>query len=405
MEASLKAKLAKAVDAVQKAAVDATHNIWLHPEQGDHETYAVSYLTDVLRKEGFTVRENLAGLATAFEADYGSGHPRIALLAEYDALPGYGPNKDQWGHACGHNWIAGNCLGTALAMKKLIDEKVVSGTICFMGCPTEESTGGKIPMAEQGCFDDMDLAMQIHINNGNQAEVGGGALAMNGIEFTFHGAASHAAAAPERGINALDACYLMFNGVNALRQHVTSDVRLHGIIVKGGAAPNIVPAEAVSRWEIRAEERSTVDALEKRFFDIAQGACLMTGATYDWHYFENKFDNCINFDELDQRMVEAIHASGYEHAIISKSSGAGSTDVGNVSQVCPTVHVNMGVGNMDGYSCHDEPFLKYTDGDGAYQILKNAIYAQTWLSVEAGADASMQKMLADAKKSLSTRNG
>ena len=117
MEASLKAKLAKAVDAVQKAAVDATHNIWLHPEQGDHETYAVSYLTDVLRKEGFTVRENLAGLATAFEADYGSGHPRIALLAEYDALPGYGPNKDQWGHACGHNWIAGNCLGTALAMK------------------------------------------------------------------------------------------------------------------------------------------------------------------------------------------------------------------------------------------------------------------------------------------------
>ena len=404
MEANLRAKLEEAVDAVQKAAIDATHNIWLHPEQGDHEEYAVAYLTGVLKDAGFTIKENVAGLATAFESDYGSGHPRIALLAEYDALPGYGPNKDQWGHACGHNWIAGNCLGTALAMKKLIDEKVISGTICFMGCPAEESTGGKIPMAEQGFFDDMDLAMQIHISNGNEAEVGGGALALNGIEFTFHGVASHAAAAPERGINALDACYLMFNGVNALRQHVTPDVRLHGIIVKGGAAPNIVPAEAVSRWEIRAEKRSTVDALEKRFFDIAQGACLMTGATYDWHYFENKFDNCVNFDELDQRMVEAIHASGYEHAFISKSSGAGSTDVGNVSQVCPTVHVNMGVGNMDGYSCHDEPFLKYTDGDGAYQILKNAIYAQTWLSVEACADASMQKMLADAKKSLSTRN-
>ena len=400
MEANLRAKLEEAVDAVQKAAIDATHNIWLHPEQGDHEEYAVAYLTGVLKDAGFTIKENVAGLATAFESDYGSGHPRIALLAEYDALPGYGPNKDQWGHACGHNWIAGNCLGTALAMKKLIDEKVISGTICFMGCPAEESTGGKIPMAEQGFFDDMDLAMQIHISNGNEAEVGGGALALNGIEFTFHGVASHAAAAPERGINALDACYLMFNGVNALRQHVTPDVRLHGIIVKGGAAPNIVPAEAVSRWEIRAEKRSTVDALEKRFFDIAQGACLMTGATYDWHYFENKFDNCVNFDELDQRMVEAIHASGYEHAFISKSSGAGSTDVGNVSQVCPTVHVNMGVGNMDGYSCHDEPFLKYTDGDGAYQILKNAIYAQTWLSVEACADASMQKMLAEAKKSL-----
>ena len=400
MEANLRAKLEEAVDAVQKAAIDATHNIWLHPEQGDHEEYAVAYLTGVLKDAGFTIKENVAGLATAFESDYGSGHPRNALLAEYDALPGYGPNKDQWGHACGHNWIAGNCLGTALAMKKLIDEKVISGTICFMGCPAEESTGGKIPMAEQGFFDDMDLAMQIHISNGNEAEVGGGALALNGIEFTFHGVASHAAAAPERGINALDACYLMFNGVNALRQHVTPDVRLHGIIVKGGAAPNIVPAEAVSRWEIRAEKRSTVDALEKRFFDIAQGACLMTGATYDWHYFENKFDNCVNFDELDQRMVEAIHASGYEHAFISKSSGAGSTDVGNVSQVCPTVHVNMGVGNMDGYSCHDEPFLKYTDGDGAYQILKNAIYAQTWLSVEACADASMQKMLAEAKESL-----
>ena len=400
MEANLKVKLEEAVDAAQQAAIDATHAIYLHPEPGDHETFAVSYLTDILRTAGFTIKENLAGLPTAFEADYGSGHPRIALLAEYDALPGYGPNKDQWGHACGHNWIAGNCLGTALAMKKLIDEKMISGTICFMGCPAEESTGGKVTMTEQGCFDDMDLAMQIHITNGNEAQVGGGALAFNGIEFTFHGVASHAAAAPEKGINALDACYLMFNGVNALRQHVPSDVKLHGIIVNGGAAPNIVPAEAASRWEIRAEKRSTVDALEKRFFDIAQGACLMTGATYSWRYFENKFDNCINFDSLDRLMVDAIHTSGYTNVKVSTDAGAGSTDVGNVSQVCPTVHVNMGVGNMDGYTCHEEPFLQYTDGKGAYEILRNAIYAQTYLSVEACTDAAVRQMLAEAKGQL-----
>ncbi len=400
MDAKMKKHLHEVTASVLKDAEAVSHEIWSHPESGDHEFHAVEYLTGRLQEAGFRIRKPLAGLETAFEADYGKGKPRIALLAEYDALPGFGPNQDQWGHACGHNWIAANTYGTAMVMKKLIDEGLIKGTICYMGCPAEETTGGKIPMAEQGVFDDMDLAMQIHITGGTQSMVGGQALALNGIEFTFHGVSSHAAAAPQNGINALDACYLMFNGINALRQHVTPDVRMHGVIINGGLAPNVVPALAVSRWEVRAAERESVDMLEKKVLNIAQGACLMTGATYEWKYFENRFDNCVFDSKLLDVLQEGMKEAGVKDIIRPDGPGAGSTDVGNVSQVCPTVYANLAVGNTDGYGTHQEGFLQHTDSKLAYKALEKAIFAQAYTCVQACTDKGMQAEIRRQKRAL-----
>ncbi|MBQ1356574.1 MAG: amidohydrolase [Solobacterium sp.] len=376
------------------------HEIFLHPEEGLKEFFAADYITGRLQAAGFRITRPAGGLETAFIAEYGEGHPRLALLAEYDALPGYGPLKDQWGHACGHNWIAANTWGTAMIMKDLLDEGLVSGTICYVGCPAEETIGGKVNLAEAGCFDDMDAAVQIHIGSGSGAYVGGHALALNGIEVTYHGVSSHAAGAPERGVNALDAAYLTFDGVNALRQHVTPDVRMHGVIINGGLAPNVVPALAVSRWEVRAAERATVDELERKFLNIVQGACLMTGATSEWKYFENKFDNCVNIAELNELFGQGFAFAGEAEIHTEPRGGSGSTDVGNVSMVCPTAFSHLGVGNTDGSGAHQEEFLPHCDGPEAYAALSRAVLAQTYFCAGIAADQDLQARLSECKQKL-----
>ena len=401
--AELLQRIKEAEQQARACYTDVCHDIFAHPEPGLQEYYAADLLTRTLQSNGFTVTRPVAGVETAFTAEYGSGHPHIALLAEYDALPGYGPQNDQWGHACGHNWIAANTLGAALILKQLMDEGLISGTVCYVGCPAEETVGCKADLVKAGIFDDTDLAMQIHIMGGNGADLGYRALAMNSIEFTYHGVSSHAAGAPERGVNALDACYLTFNGINALRQHITSDARIHGIVCDGGLAPNVVPALTRSRFYIRAEKREYVDELEQKVLHCAEGACLMTGASYEWRYFENSFDNYEGIPFLSDVFEEALVNAGVTGIRKAPRPYSGSTDVGNVSRVCPTAYCELGAGNTDGTNVHEEAFLPYVDGVNASESLKQAVLAQAILAADFCSDPAKQEELYRLRDAIHAR--
>ncbi len=375
-------------------------------EVGMQEYKSSAYLCEQLEKIGFRVTRPVAGIETAFMAEYGEGHPKVCFLAEYDALPGYGPNHDQNGHACGHNWIAANTFGAAHVLKEMYDRGLFKGTIVYAGSPAEETVGGKINMVEAGCYDDCDLAMQIHISGGKATRLGSQYLAMDSLRFVFHGVSSHAAGAPERGINALDAAYLMFNGVNALRQHITSDARIHGIISNGGLAPNVVPALAESLWYVRAADRNYVNELVQKVINCAKGACLMTGCTMDYEFVENSFDNLKVQTLLIDEFADCMASAGIEDIDTELKKPSGSSDVGNVSWVCPTVGSNMGIGNTDGCACHEEAFLPNCTGPVGFAGLYKAVLAQAFLALKAYTDpAFAEKLYAIKKQLMSERTG
>ena len=383
-------------------AEEVCQTVYDFAELGLQEYKSSAYLKEKLAELGFRVTENAGGLPTAFMAEYGEGHPRVAFLAEYDALPGYGPDSDQNGHACGHNWIAANCFGACQILKEMHDQGLFKGTIIYAGTPAEESVGGKINMVEAGCFDDVDLAMQVHIGGGEDTELGSQYLAMDSLLFTYHGRSSHAAGAPERGINALDACYLTFNGINALRQHVTPDTRIHGIITNGGLAPNVVPAVSQSKWYVRAADRAYVNELVEKVINCARGGALMTGSTVEYEFVENGFDNLKAQPELISVFAGCMKAAGVPEKNLKTAlrEPSGSSDVGNVSWACPTLGSSMGIGNLDGAKCHEEVFLPNCTGPVGFAGLKKAVLAQTFMALEAYTDEALQAKLAEIKAKL-----
>ena len=384
----------------QKYYEEICQRIYDYAELGEQEFQSSAYLKEQLEGLGFRVTAPLGGLPTAFRAEYGSGHPKVAFLAEYDALPGYGPLKDQNGHACGHNWIAANTFGACDVLRQLYDHHCFTGTIVYMGCPAEEMLGGKVNMVDAGCFDDIDAAMQIHIAGGTETKLAGQSLAIDSVEFTYHGVSSHAAGAPERGVNALDACYLMFDGVNALRQHVTPDARIHGVITNGGLAPNVVPALASSRWFVRAADRKYLNELTQKVINCARGGAMMTGAEMEWRYFENSYDNMKLNQTLIDAMAECMRAAGVENINTAEEAPRGSSDVGNVAWVTPTIACNMGIGNTDGAECHEESFLCNVIGERGFAGLHKAVLSQAFLALRIFTDPDMQSELAGQKQAI-----
>lgn len=363
-------------------------------ELGNNEYKSTAYLRDELEKIGFKVQLPYAGMDTAIRAEYGEGHPKIAFIAEYDALPGYGPDKNQNGHACGHNFIAANCFGACHILKQLKDETGFAGTIVYLGAPAEETTGGKVDLVKFGALEDIDAAIQIHIDGGDETHTWPQTLAIDSVEFTFEGVASHAAGAPEKGVNALDAAYLTFNGINALRQHVTPDARIHGIITEGGLAANIVPNHAVAQFYVRAENRAYLDTLTQKVINCAKGAELMTGAKMSLRYFENSFDN-LTINPVLKKFMEAnlvLAGEDDKYIVKEKQPRSGSSDLGNISQVVPTCYVSLAVHNPDGSSCHEEAFLPYCGvGELGVKALHKAVLAQAYTAIDVFADPDCLK--------------
>jgi aminobenzoyl-glutamate utilization protein B len=277
------------IDQNAAALAALSDEVWCYAEVGLHETLSAAAQAAYLQKQGFSVQLGTPGLPTAIVASYGAGKPVIGFLGEYDCLPGLSQEAEPYrkpiseggpGHGCGHNLLGVGSLASAVALKREIETGHAQGTVRYYGCPAEDSASGKVFMAKHGLFDDLDAALTWHPMHLNTTRWGSN-LANNSVRFAFHGRTAHAAAAPHMGISALDAVELMNVGVNYLREHIIQDARIHYVITKGGGQPNVVPAEAEVWYYVRAPHRSDVEDIYQKVIAIANGACLMTGATVD----------------------------------------------------------------------------------------------------------------------------
>ena len=356
---NIKEKLYNNIENLKNEIENISEFVFEHAELGNEEYISSAYLVQKLKEYGFQVTYPYLDIPTAFRAEYKKGDGlKIAFLPEYDALPGYGETKDKNAHACGHNWIAATTLGAAIGLATL-DENF-NGTIVVIGTPAEETVGGKCELVGKGAFSDIDAVIQMHLGAENNINVL--TLAMDSIEFNFFGVASHAAAYPEKGVNALDAVNLMFAGVNALRQHMKADARVAGIITEGGMACNIVPDKASCRYYIRSKERTYLKELTQKIINCARGAALMTGAELEYHNFENSYDNLIYNESLRNLLKTNLEDLGVNN-FVDDFEASGSSDIGNVSQVCPTVYCEIDTGAYPKVFAHHETFLDYVHGE------------------------------------------
>ena len=353
----------------KKVALD----IWNFAESGFKENKSSALLQSTLRENGFTVDAGIAGMPTAFVASYGSGKPVIALLAEFDALPGLSQDSSSIkspitdkinGHACGHHLFGAGSVASAIAIKTLLKEGKIKGTIKLFGSPAEEGGGGKVYLVRAGLFNDVDIALHWHPSARN-AVTFSSALAYKSAKFRFHGISAHASASPERGRSALDAVESMDYMVNMMREHIPQETRIHYVITNGGKAPNVVPDFAEVFYYVRNPERALVESIFDRVVKTAEGAAIGTETKMDYEVIDGTHDLLINKtlalnmqanlekvggitytpDELIFGKQLQSTFSGKIPSLDSASiikpleseKNQGSTDVGDVSYVVPTV--------------------------------------------------------------------
>lgn len=354
---------------------DISNFIFNHPEGGDEEYLSSLYLADLLKRNNFSLEYPYMGIPTAFRAEFGNNGPKIAFLAEYDALPGYGENGS-FAHACGHNWIAAVSVGTALVLSKMKTE--FNGKVVVIGTPAEETVGRKIDMAENGAFDDINAVFQMHLYE--NTNLNAKALAMDSWEFVFTGKSSHSAAYPHEGINALDAVNLTFAGINALRQQLRNDVRISGVINYGGDAPNVITAKASCRFHVRSDKRKYLNEVSEKVKNCARGAALMTGTKLEIVKFENSYDDLVVNKKLMELMQKNMIEAGFDD-ISDEPEVPGSTDIGNVSYKAPTFYGNVGIAG----GCarvHEEDFLNWANSDVAKEKIFKTIEALVYSALD-----------------------
>jgi amidohydrolase len=336
----LQERIISQVEKGRETYIKISHEIHERPEIGNQEFFASEILTETLAEAGFEIEKAVAGHPTSFIARKKSSKasgPSIGFLAEYDALP-------KLGHACGHNIIGVTSAAAAIALADVLNE--TGGEVVVLGTPAEEggeNGSAKASFVKHNLLEGIDACMILHPSN--KTNITGNSLAVDPLDFEFFGKAAHAAACPEKGINALDAVILLFNGINALRQHLPSDVRIHGIITDGGDAPNIVPDYAKARFFIRAATRKGCDEVTQKVRNIAQGAASATGASYKVTAFQNQVDNLLTNKVFDEVFVESANLLGLE-IDTEDVKGLGSTDAGNISQVVPTIHPHIKIGPL-----------------------------------------------------------
>ncbi len=367
------------IDAKKDELDECARYLLYHPEIGYKEFQSVEYLTALLEKEGFAVEKNVANIQTAFKASYGHGKPVMGVLCEYDALSGLSQKPDiavkepmegeTLGHGCGHNLLGTAALAAALAMKKHLEDTKCEGTVILFGTPAEEGGSGKSFMARDGAFRDLDYAVGYHPTSGNSID-NNASLANYQILYKFDGVASHAGGSPHTGRSALDALELMNVGVQFLREHVEDDARIHyAIRDAGGISPNVVQPHAEAVYLIRHTSNALVKELYERVNNIAKGAALMTG-TKESHIFikacSSKVLNQtmrrvgekwgkllevpkpspedIAFGDQIGETLSVVPPKGEPfdtkfYADIPFTVAHGSTDLSDVSWVCPTIQV------------------------------------------------------------------
>lgn len=348
--------------------------IWDYAELGYKEVKSTALLQKTLQDNGFTVDAGVAGMPTAFVATYGNGKPVIGILAEYDALPGFAqqavPEKTtiegkNAGHACGHHLFGTASVAAGIEIKKLIEQKKLTGTVKVYGCPAEEGGSGKVYLVREGLFDSVDVVIHWHPGDENSVTMAS-ALANKSAKFRFHGLSAHAAAAPDKGRSALDGVESFDYMVNMMREHVPQETRIHYVITNGGKAPNVVPDFAEVYYYVRHPRKEDVVSIFDRVVKAAEGAAMGTGTTVDYEIIGGTHDLLINHvlaDVMQKNLektggvhytteentfakklqtsftykVPAIETSATVQPLTEKDAGGGSTDVGDVSYAVPTV--------------------------------------------------------------------
>ena len=297
--------------------VEMSDKIWDFAELGLIEFKSSALLADELEKHGFRVERGIAGMPTAFIANWGEGKPVIGIMGEYDALPGLSQKRVPWketlekgkpGHGCGHNIHGTSGMAAAIAVKKAMENYGTKGTIKFFGCPAEENFSGKVFMVREGYFNDVDAVISHHPDTMNDVSLMS-CLAVNSVKFHFYGKASHAGGSPEQGRSALDAVELMNIGVNYLREHVIQDARIHYVIEKGGDQPNIVPPYARSWYYVRAPERDQMEFIYHWILEIAKGAATMTRTDVKTEFLEGSY-NVIPNRTISELIVKNMRKIG-----------------------------------------------------------------------------------------------
>ncbi len=343
-----KERASEYVLSISELLVDISHQIWEQPELAFEERHAHDLLCRTLSEVGLEAQPHAYDLETAFQASAGTEGPEIAVICEYDALPGIG-------HACGHNVIAAAGLGAGLAAASLAAE--LGGRVRILGTPAEEGGGGKVFMLRKGAFEGLDAAMMVHPADHNLPTLT--TLAVHCLKVHYTGVASHAAAAPHLGRNALDAAVLGYMNVAALRQHIRSDERVHGVFLNAGEAPNIVPRAASAHWFVRAATTQQLEELKARVVDCLAAGALAAGCVMDIEWLDPAYSEMSDNDLLLSRYQKNAEPLGRPFAdpeVVGYVMG--STDMGNVSQVLPTIHPLIAVA-PEGVSIHTPEFAAF----------------------------------------------
>ena len=390
---ALKDRVCLELDAMRDSLGTLSRRIYENPEIGFEERKALQWVSAFLREAGFSVEPGTAGIETAFRAEVRGqkDRPNVALLAEYDALKGLG-------HACGHNLICSASAGAAAALHRAAPH--LPGTLTVLGTPAEEGGGGKVIMVDRGVFNGIDAAMMFHPSRDNWWVRG--ALAAQQLSMKFSGRPAHAAAMPERGINALNALLLTFHAIDSLRQHVPPDVRIHGIITHGGDAPNIVPAYAEAEFLVRAARRKTLDNVMIKVKRCADAGAAATGATVEME------EGLVYAERNNNRLLAGLFGENMRRLGIDgdeppASGGVGSSDIGNVSMVVPAIHPYLKIVDGD-VSGHTPEFREAAGSARGFEAMLNAAkgLAMTVLDVMYRPDA-LERMRGEFAASIGSR--
>lgn len=376
---SLKEMVCIAENQLSQWAEGISHYLFTNPELSDQEFESSRFIVESMREQGFEVTYPYMGFETAFRCEFGNGKGKtVAFLAEYDALPGYGEHHDEVAHACGHNWIAASTAAAAAALARLGTE--IDGKIVLIGTPSEEVSGRKVNMAEQGVFDDVDAVFQMHL--GNQNCVDTVSTAMTDYVFEFFGQTAHAAKEPEAGINALDACHLTMAGMNAMRQQFGPEVKLHEVILDGGKTPSIIPDYASMAIYVRATTKEILERATARIENIGKGAELMTGAKFKFRRADNTYYDLKRSKWLNELMKKNLAELGIDRLEKGDKYHCESTDIGNVSYICPTCYVTLSTLHISDAGLHEQEFLEVADSERAYKLLHVAAKAMAMTALD-----------------------
>ncbi len=369
----LKEKVCKYIDENKDLLLEVSREIHENPELNFEEYKASKLLAKKLEEANYDVKLGVADLETAIHAQHPkiSDGPTVAILAEYDALP-------EMGHGCGHNLIAAAALGARLALGNFKDE--IPGKLIFMGTPAEEGGGGKIFMIDAGLFKDVDAAMMFH-PSATKNMAGRGGLAVTTVKMEFFGKTAHASSEPEKGINALDGIVQAYNAISALRQHISSDARIHGVITHGGVKPNIVPDYAAATYYVRALDDAYCQELVKKVENCAKGAALSTGAQVKTEIVGHSYKSRNVNITLGKAFLDNLRKLGLPIHPIPVGKGLGSSDIGNVSHEVPTIHPYLGISETE-INGHSTDFAKAAISDYGQNQMLNAAKALAMTAID-----------------------